>query len=84
MARAANCRRLAAREYYREDLLGFEVREPRGRAARPGAASFVEAPANPVMVVLGEREHWVPALPPHLVRVELARREIEVDWPAEL
>jgi len=30
------------------------------------------------------REHWVLAAPPHLQRVDLAARMIEVDWPREL
>ena len=45
---------------------------------------YVEAPAAPVMVIRGTREHWVPATPPHLVRVDLDAQEIEVDWPEEL
>jgi 16S rRNA processing protein RimM len=74
---------LAAREHYRDDLIGFGVVNREG--VRLGTVrSFVDAPANPVMVVAGEREHWVPALPPYLVRVRTAEREIDVDWPAEL
>jgi 16S rRNA processing protein RimM len=74
---------LAAREHYRDDLLGFEVVNREG--VRLGQVrSFVDAPANPVMVVVGEREHWLPALPPYLVRVRAAERAIDVDWPAEL
>ena len=73
----------AAREYYRDDLLGFKVRNRAG--AELGELShYVDAPAAPVMVVRGAREHWVPAAPPHLVRVDLEGREIEVDWPEEL
>ena len=45
---------------------------------------YVEAPAAPVMVVRGAREHWVPAVPSHLLRVDLERGEIEVDWPEDL
>ncbi|MFO0846813.1 MAG: ribosome maturation factor RimM [Steroidobacteraceae bacterium] len=71
------------REYYRDDLIGFEVVNREG--VRFGSVrGFVDAPANPVMVVVGERERWLPAAPPHLVRVRMADREIEVDWPAEL
>jgi ribosomal 30S subunit maturation factor RimM len=44
---------------------------------------FLEAPAGAVMIVRGEREYAVPALPPHLKRVDLERREIAVDWPAD-
>ena len=71
------------REYYRDDLLGFEVRNLEG-VVLGSLSHYVEAPTVPVMVVRGAREHWVPAGPPHLVRVSLERREIEVDWPDEL
>jgi 16S rRNA processing protein RimM len=76
---------LAEREFYRADLLGLRVRNLEG--ARLGAVShFVDAPAGAVMVVREEagREHWIPASPPHLRRVDLAAGEILVDWPAEL
>jgi ribosomal 30S subunit maturation factor RimM len=36
-----------------------------------------------MMVVRGEREYWVPAVPKHLKKVELAAGSIVVDWPAE-
>jgi 16S rRNA processing protein RimM len=71
-----------AQEHYCEDLLGFTVRN--GEGAVLGTLShFVEGPAGALMVVRGQREYWVPARPPHLRRVEAARREIEVDWPAD-
>jgi len=76
---------LAEREYYRADLVGLRVRNLEGTAL--GTVShFVEAPAGAVMVTREEsgREHWVPAAPPHLQRVDLAAGEILVDWPAEL
>jgi 16S rRNA processing protein RimM len=73
----------AAREYYRDDLIGLRVVNGEGRElGRVG--HFIEAPAAPVMVVTGERELWIPALPSHLRRVDLERGEIEVDWPEEL
>ncbi|HTW75153.1 MAG TPA: ribosome maturation factor RimM [Steroidobacteraceae bacterium] len=74
---------LAAREYYREDLLGFQVRNREG-VPFGELVHFLEAPAGALMVVRGERERWLPAGPPCLRRVDLARREIEVDWPPEL
>ncbi|MCC7462281.1 MAG: 16S rRNA processing protein RimM [Gammaproteobacteria bacterium] len=71
------------REHYRDDLVGYEVITRDG--VRLGSVrGFVDAPANPVMVVMGDRERWLPAMPPHLVRVRAADREIDVDWPAEL
>ena len=73
----------AAREYYRDDLIGFTVRNRAG--ADLGTVSyFVEAPAAPVMVVVGVRELWIPAVPTYLVRVDLAQGQIEVDWPEQL
>ena len=77
--------RLGEREHYRTDLTGLRVRNLEG--AELGTVShFVEAPAGALMVVheVGGREHWVPASPPHLRRVDLAAGEILVDWPAEL
>ena len=77
--------RLAAREYYRADLVGLRVRNLEG--AQLGAVGyFVDSPAGVVMVTRDEsgHEHWVPAAPPHLQRVDLAAGEILVDWPAEL
>jgi 16S rRNA processing protein RimM len=77
--------RLPEREYYRADLLGLRVRNLEG--AQLGTVShFVDAPAGALMVTreAGGREHWVPAAPPQLRRVDLTAGEILVDWPAEL
>ena len=77
--------RLPEREFYRADLEGLRVRNLEG--AELGTVShFVEAPSGAVMVTreAGGREHWVLAAPPYLRRVDLAKREILVDWPAEL
>ncbi|HVN98897.1 MAG TPA: ribosome maturation factor RimM [Steroidobacteraceae bacterium] len=72
----------AAREYYRDDLIGFRVANGEGREL--GRVShFIDAPAGPLMVVTGARELWIPAQPAHLKRVSLERGEIEVDWPDE-
>src|SRR6185437_11703928 len=83
------------REYYRADLIGFEVENLDGvRLGR--VAYFMDAPAGAVMVVEdregatagprvpGRREHWVLADPEHLRHVDLAAGRILVDWPAEL
>lgn len=72
----------APREYYCEDLLGFTVRNAEG-VLLGSLQHFLSAPAIPLMLVKGEREYTVPAAPPHLRRVDLERREIEVDWPAD-
>ena len=76
---------LAEREYYRADLEGLRVRNLEGTEL--GTVShFIDAPASVVMVTrdASGHEHWVPAAPPHLRRVDLAAGEILVDWPAEL
>ena len=77
--------RLAEREYYRADLVGLRVRNLEG-AVLGTVRHFVDAPTGAVMVTreAGGQEHWVPAAPPHLQRVDLAAGEILVDWPAEL
>jgi 16S rRNA processing protein RimM len=72
------------RDFYRADLIGCEVVNLAG--VRLGAvAHFIEIPAHALMVVRGEREYWVPAVPQHLRRVDLQSRRVVVDWddPAE-
>jgi 16S rRNA processing protein RimM len=69
----------ASKEYYRADLIGCEVVNLKG--IRLGVVQhFVEVPAHALMVVRGEREHWVPAVPEHVRRVDLEARRIIVDW----
>jgi 16S rRNA processing protein RimM len=73
------------REYYRADLIGLGVRNLQG-VSLGTVSHFVDAPRGAVMVTRESqgREHWVLAAPPHLRRVDLAARMIEVDWPTEL
>lgn len=71
------------REHYRDDLLDFEVRNVEG--AELGRLShYVDLPAGTVMVVRGKTEHWIPASPPHLRKVERELRRLLVDWPETL
>jgi 16S rRNA processing protein RimM len=68
-----------ANEFYRADLIGCEVVNLQGE--RLGVvAHFVEIPAHAIMVVRGEREAWVPAVPEFLRRVDLDARRVVVDW----
>jgi 16S rRNA processing protein RimM len=68
-----------ARDYYRADLIGCEVVNLEG--IRLGSVEyFVEIPAHAIMVVRGDREFWVPAVPQHLRRVDLRARRVVVDW----
>ena len=71
------------REYYRDDLLGFAVRNQAGRVLGT-LQHFLDSPGGALMVVRGEREHWLPAGAPCLRRVDLAQRQIEVEWPEDL
>jgi 16S rRNA processing protein RimM len=70
---------LGTREFFRADLIGCEVMNLQGE--RLGAvAHFVEIPAHAIMVVRGEREYWVPAVPEFLRRVDLDARRVIVSW----
>ena len=75
------------REYYRADLIGFEVHNLEG-ASLGRVAYFIDAPTGAVMVVedgeASRGEHWVLADRAHLRRVDLAAGRILVDWPVEL
>lgn len=67
------------RDFYRTDLIGCDVVNREGR--RLGTlAHFVDIAAHALMVVRGEREYWVPAVPQYLLRVDLRTRQVVVDW----
>jgi len=68
-----------AKDFYRADLIGCEVVDLAGRALGL-VQHFVETPAQVLMVVRGETEFWVPAVPQHLRRVDLKARRVTVDW----
>jgi 16S rRNA processing protein RimM len=73
---------LKAGEHYREDLIGLEVVNLQGqRFGR--VAHFLDMPAGAVMVVVGERERWLPTGPDRLLRIDRANGLITVDWDAE-
>ena len=71
-----------SREYYQQDLLGFEVVNLEG--VNLGVLShFVDGAAQSLMAIRGARELWIPAVPLHLKRVDLAARRVVVDWPSD-
>jgi 16S rRNA processing protein RimM len=74
---------LGEREHYRDDLLGFEVRNVEG-VMLGRIAHFVDLPTGAVMVVRGAAEHWIPAVPEHLLKVHAAERWVSVNWPEQL
>ena len=66
-------------EHYQADLVGLEVVNLEGHVL--GRVDyFLETGANAVMVVIGEKEHWLPMVPRHVQRVDLGQRRITVDW----
>jgi len=70
------------REYYQTDLLGLMVRNLDG-AELGKVGYFLDTPTGRMMVVKGEREYWIPAVPKHLSKVDLAAGLILVDWPLD-
>jgi 16S rRNA processing protein RimM len=77
----ADVPRQDAKDFYRADLIGCEVVNLDG-VGLGVVQHFVETAAQALMVVRGEREYWVPAVPRHLRRVDLAARRVVVDWDA--
>jgi len=70
-----------AKDFYRTDLIGCEVVNLAGIGLGI-VQHFIETPAQALMVVRGEHEYWVPAVPAHLKRVDLQARRVVVDWDA--
>ena len=66
-------------EYYQADLVGLEVVNLEGHVLGR-VDHFLDTGANAVMVVIGEREHWLPMVPRHVPQVDLGRGRITVDW----
>jgi 16S rRNA processing protein RimM len=69
------------KDFYRADLIGCEVVNLEGLELGT-VLHFIETPAQVLMVVRGTQEHWIPAVPQHLRRVDLQARRVVVDWSA--
>ncbi len=69
-------------QFYWADLEGLEVVTTEG-VGLGRVDHFVETPANPVMVVRGERERWLPLVPRHVRSVDLDAGRVVVDWDPE-
>lgn len=74
---------LAEGQYYRDDVVGFTVRNVEG-VELGKVEYFMDLPAGAVMVVKDRAEHWLPVTRQHVLRVDGGQRLIEVDWPEEL
>jgi 16S rRNA processing protein RimM len=73
-----------AREYYRADLVGLVVSNREG--AELGVLEyFVDGPNGATMVIrqAAAVEHWVPATPEYLWKVDLDAGRVVVDWPVD-
>jgi 16S rRNA processing protein RimM len=68
-------------QIYRADLIGLEVINLEGETLGR-IDHFLDLPANPVMVVVGERERWLPLGKDRMMRVDLAGGRVTVDWDA--
>ena len=68
-------------DFYQADLIGCEAVTPEG-VSLGSIRHFVQTPAHTLMVVRGANEHWIPAVPKHLKRVDLEARQVVVDWHA--
>lgn len=72
------------REYYCADLEGCEVENLEG--VKLGTLVHFVAGHEALMMVVRHPEGsecWVPAVPRHLRKVDLSRRQVWVDWPLE-
>lgn len=71
-----------AGEYYLSDVEGIDAFAPSGE--RLGKVDhFRTTPGGTVMVVRGEREHWIPFVKDRIVKVEIDARRIVVDWASD-
>jgi 16S rRNA processing protein RimM len=69
-------------EYYWSDLQGLRVANLQGEELGTVSHLF-ETGANDVLVVKGERERLIPFVDTYVVKVDLARGELVVDWEAD-
>lgn len=65
--------------YYWEDLIGLGVVNQEGIILGK-VSNLVDTGANSVLVINGDKEHWVPYIEPFLISVDLDKRQILVDW----
>jgi len=70
---------LSKGEYYWEDLIGLKVVNQKS-ITLGNVDNLVDTGANTVLVINGEKEHWVPFIEPYLISVNLDKGLIKVDW----
>ncbi len=71
--------KLPKEQHYWEDLIGLNVINQEN-IALGRVSSLVDTGANHVLVVNGEKEHWVPYIEPFLIQIDIDNGQILVDW----
>ncbi|MDC9714345.1 MAG: ribosome maturation factor RimM [Gammaproteobacteria bacterium] len=71
--------KLKGDEHYWRDLIGLEVVN-QSDFVLGKVENLVDTGANHVIIVRGEKEHWVPYIAPFLIEVNLEMQQILVDW----
>lgn len=66
-------------EYYWNDLEGLEAVTPQGESLGR-VDHFRTTPGGDVVVIRGDREHWIPFVKDRIVKVDLDARRIVLDW----
>ena len=66
-------------EYYWSDLEGLEALTPDGELLGR-VDHFRTTPGGDVVVIRGDREHWIPFVKDRIVKVDLDARRIVLDW----
>lgn len=74
--------RLAPGEFYWSDLEGLDAVTPEG-VVLGKVDHFQMLPANPIVVIRGEREHLVPFVKERIVKVDLEAGRVVLDWGAD-
>jgi 16S rRNA processing protein RimM len=69
-------------EYYLSDLEGLDAFSPSGESLGK-VDHFRTTPGGTVVVIRGEREHWVPFVKDRIVKVELDAKRIVLDWATD-
>ncbi|MGH8235761.1 MAG: ribosome maturation factor RimM [Steroidobacteraceae bacterium] len=69
-------------EYYWSDLEGLEAFGREGQLLGR-IEEFRTTPGSPVVVIRGERQHWVPFVKERIVSVDLDAGRVVFDWAAD-
>jgi 16S rRNA processing protein RimM len=73
---------LSRGEFYWSDLEGLEARAGSGEVLGR-IDHFRSTPAGDVVIVRGEREHWIPFVKERILKVDLEAGFIVLDWASD-